>query len=38
MKKALDSKGIQYKSSSNKNDLLTIIRKHNLVRYCQQNF
>jgi len=34
MKRILTSTGIKYKSSMNKSELLTLVRKHNLVRKC----
>ena len=35
IKKGLDSKGIKYKSSARKDDLMALVRKNNLVRYIE---
>ena len=35
IKKGLDSKGIKYKSSARKDDLMALVRKNNLVRYVE---
>ena len=34
MKRVLTSEGIKYKTSMKKNELLSLVRKHNLVRKC----
>lgn len=35
IKKGLDTKGIKYKSSARKDDLMALVRKNNLVRYIE---
>jgi len=35
IKKGLDDKGIKYKSSARKDDLMALVRKNNLVRYVE---